>query len=90
MRENEIASNFAFIFVTSDNSLKVMAVYVKEHVNKRRITIRIASNTEVSTEVTSGFRTLAGSLEQTAPQNSKVLRTRFQSQLTCVQRIQKI
>ena len=44
-REKEIASNLAFLSATTDKSLKVMAVCVKEHYNGEGITIRIALNT---------------------------------------------
>ena len=54
-RENEIASNLAFLSATSDNSLKVMAVCVEEHFNGKGITIRVASNTGDLSTVTSGF-----------------------------------
>ena len=65
-RENEIASNLAFLSATPDNSLKVMAVCVEEHFNGKGITIRVASNTGDLSTVTSGFRILAKTLEQAA------------------------
>ncbi|TVY14781.1 hypothetical protein LARI1_G007475 [Lachnellula arida] len=65
-RENEIASNLAFLSATSDNNQKVMAVCVEEHTTGEGITIRIASNSGDLSEVTSGFRMLATVLEQAA------------------------
>ena len=54
-RENEIAGNLAFLSATSDNSLKVMAVYIEEYLNGEGLIIRIASNTGDLLAVTSGF-----------------------------------
>ncbi|KAG9227964.1 hypothetical protein BJ875DRAFT_530805 [Amylocarpus encephaloides] len=72
VRENEIASNLAFLSATSDDSLKVMAVCVEELVNGTGVTIRIASNSGDLFRVTSGFKILASSLEQAARrENSK-------------------
>ena len=65
-RENEIAGNLAFLSATLDDSLKVMAVCVKEYLNGEGITIRIALNTGDLSAVTSGFRLLAKTLEQAA------------------------
>jgi hypothetical protein len=65
-REKEIASNLAFLSATSDESLKVMAVCVKEHCNREGITIRIASNTGDLSAVIREFMTLARILEQAA------------------------
>ncbi|PSS18458.1 hypothetical protein M430DRAFT_120981 [Amorphotheca resinae ATCC 22711] len=65
-RENEIASNLAFLSATSDDSLKVMAVCIEEHRNRDQTTIRIASNTGDLSAVTSGFVTLGNILEQAA------------------------
>jgi hypothetical protein len=44
-REKEITSNLAFLSTTIDESLKVMAICVKEHYNREGITIQIALNT---------------------------------------------
>jgi hypothetical protein len=65
-RENEIASNLAFLSATSDDYLKVMAVCVEEHVNGEGMIIRIASNTGDLSAVTSNFILLAKILEQAA------------------------
>ncbi|EPE34262.1 hypothetical protein GLAREA_07275 [Glarea lozoyensis ATCC 20868] len=65
-RENEITSNLAFLSAIRDDSLKVMAVCIEEASNGKEITIRIASNTGDLSEVTSGFKRLARSLEQAA------------------------
>jgi len=62
-REKEITSNLAFLSATSDKSLKVMAVYVKEHCNGEGITIRIASNTGDLSAVIREFISLAKILE---------------------------
>ena len=43
-QEKEIMSNLAFLSATSDESLKVMAVCVKEHYNGDGITIWIVLN----------------------------------------------
>lgn len=65
-REQEIASNLAFLSATTDDSLRVMAVCVEERPDVRGATIRIASNTGDLTAVTSGMRRLANVLEQAA------------------------
>jgi hypothetical protein len=65
-RENEIASNLAFLSATSDDSQKVMAACVEEHPDGKGITIRIASNSEDLSEVTNDFQMLATVLEQAA------------------------
>jgi len=84
MRENEIASNLAFLSATSDDSLKVMAVCVEEHVSGTGVTIRIASNSGDLLEVTSGFTILAGSLEQAARRGTNVSEMSLCTQLTCL------
>jgi len=66
LRENEITSNLAFLSAISDDSLRVSAVCVQEQPNGKGITIRIASNTGDLSNVISGFRTLARSLELAA------------------------
>jgi hypothetical protein len=65
-RENEIASNLAFLSAISDDNRKVMAVCVEEHPNGEGTTIRIASNSGDLSEVTNGFKMLATILEKTA------------------------
>lgn len=65
-REREIASNLAFLSATSDYSLKVMAVCIEEHRNRKRCTIRIASNSGDLSIVTDGFSRLARVCEQAA------------------------
>jgi hypothetical protein len=65
-REQEIASNLAFLSATTDDSLMVMAVCVEERSDGRGATIRIASNTGDLSAVTSGMRMLATVLEQAA------------------------
>ncbi|KFY19304.1 hypothetical protein V493_08027 [Pseudogymnoascus sp. VKM F-4281 (FW-2241)] len=64
--EKEIANNLAFLSVTSDDSRKVMAVCVEEHINGEGITIRIASNTEAFSEAAVGFRKIGVILERVA------------------------
>jgi hypothetical protein len=76
-REKEIVNNLAFLSATSDNSLRVMAVCLEEHVNGTGITIRIASNTGDLREVISGFKTLASSLEQAARRGNTILGAGF-------------
>ncbi len=44
-REKEITSNLVFLLATTDKSLKVIAVCVKEYYNSEGITIRIVLNT---------------------------------------------
>jgi hypothetical protein len=66
VREREIACNLAFLSVTSDDSLKVMAVCVDEHCNGRGITIRVAANAGDLSAVTMGFVRLARALEHAA------------------------
>lgn len=65
-RENEIASNLAFLSAISNDNQKVMAVCVEEYPIGEGITIRIASNSGDVSEVTNGFQVLATILEQAA------------------------
>ncbi|KFY80281.1 hypothetical protein V499_00835, partial [Pseudogymnoascus sp. VKM F-103] len=65
-REKEIVNSLAFVSVTSDDSRKVMAVCIEEHINRKGITIRIASNTGDLKAVTAGFKRIGGILEQVA------------------------
>src|ERR1700722_18813117 len=65
LRENEIASNLAFLLAISDNSLKVIAIYIKEYFNRKRITIRVILNTRDLLIVISGFRIFAKTLKYT-------------------------
>jgi hypothetical protein len=65
-RENEIASNLAFLSATSDDNQKVRAVCVEEQPSGEGITIRIASNSGDLSDVSSGFQGLAAILEQAA------------------------
>lgn len=67
-REKEIASNLAFLLATSDESLKVMAICVKERCNGEGITIRIVLNTGDLSAVIREFITLAKILEQATRQ----------------------
>lgn len=64
--EKDIASNLAFLSVTSDDVRKVMAVCVEEHANGQGITIRIASNTGDPLAAADGFKKLGKILEQIA------------------------
>jgi hypothetical protein len=63
--EREIASNLAFLSATSDDSLKVMAICIEEHCNRKGITIRVVSNTGDLSAVTRSFVKLARVLEYT-------------------------
>lgn len=65
-REQEIASNLAFLSATTENGLRVRAVCVEERADGRGATIRIASNTGDLTDLTSGIRKLTKLLEQAA------------------------
>lgn len=65
-RENEIASNLAFLAATSDDIQKVMAVCIEEHRNGEGITIQVASNSGDLSEVTAGFGKLGLILEKAA------------------------
>jgi len=65
-REKEIACNLAFLFATSEDILKVMAVCVEEHHNKKGITIRVAANTGDLSAVTAGLARFARVLEYAA------------------------
>ena len=65
-REREIAGNLAFLSAISDDSLKVMAVCIEEHRNRKGCTIRIASNSGDFSMVTDGFSRLARVWEQAA------------------------
>jgi hypothetical protein len=65
-RENEIASNLAFLSAISDNSHKVMAVCIEGEPSREKTTIRIASNSGDLSEVTAGFKILATILEKAA------------------------
>jgi len=68
VQEREIASNLAFLSATLDNCLKVIAICVKEHRNRKGITIQVASNTRDLLAVTRGFVKLARVLEYAAQQ----------------------
>jgi hypothetical protein len=59
LQEKEITSNLAFLLATSDKSLKVIAICVKEYYNKEGITIRIALNDRDLFAVMQEFVTLA-------------------------------
>jgi hypothetical protein len=63
-REKEIASTLTFLLATTDKSLKVIAIYIKEHYNREGITIRIALNTGDLSAVIQEFIMLAKILEQ--------------------------
>ncbi|KAH8671923.1 hypothetical protein BGZ60DRAFT_527361 [Tricladium varicosporioides] len=63
-RENEIASNLAFLSAASDDNNRVMAVCIEEHPSGDGITIRIASNSGDFSEVINGFKRLATILEK--------------------------
>jgi hypothetical protein len=65
-RENEIASNLAFLPAISDSHNRVMAVCVEEILSGNGNTIRVASNTGDLSVVTRGFEMLGKSLEQAA------------------------
>jgi hypothetical protein len=65
-REQEIASNLAFLSATTDDSLQVIAVCIEERLDGNGSTIRIASNTRDLTALTSGIRRLANALELAA------------------------
>lgn len=65
-REQEIASNLAFLSATTDDSLRVIAVCVEERLEGKGSTIRIASNTGDLAALTSGMRRLANVLERAA------------------------
>jgi hypothetical protein len=67
-REKEITSNLAFLSATSDKSLKVIAICVKEYYNGEGITIRITLNTRNLSAIIREFMTLAKILEQAARQ----------------------
>jgi hypothetical protein len=58
--------NLVFLSVTSDDSLKVMAVYVEEHYSGKGITIQVAVNIRDFSIVTTGFIKLVRALEHTA------------------------
>lgn len=74
--EKDIASNLAFLSVASDDSRKVMAVCVEEHVDGEGITIRIASNTGNPLAAADGFKRIGIILEQVARRRECV---RFQA-----------
>jgi len=65
-RENEIASNLAFLSAISDSHQRVMAVCIEESRNGNGITIRVASNKGDLSVVTKGFELLGKSLERAA------------------------
>jgi hypothetical protein len=88
-RENEIASNLAFLSATLDDSLKVMAVCIEERRNSDQTTIRIASNTGDLSAVTSGFVTLGNILEQAARRGQYMLKSGLKCRLIFWKRIQK-
>jgi hypothetical protein len=82
LREQEIASNLAFLSATTDEGLRVMAVCLEERPDGRGITIRIASNTRDLTALTSGMRRLADVLEQAARRGQYLLELNYEAGLT--------
>jgi hypothetical protein len=68
VQEKEIASNLAFLSATLDDSLKVIAICVKEHCNRKGITIQVALNTRDLLAVTKGFVKLAKVLKYATQQ----------------------
>jgi len=70
-RENEIASNLAFISASSDDSLYVMATCIEEHQDKKGITIRVASNSRIPQTVTDGLNSLCRVLEKAATRGKR-------------------
>lgn len=65
-REREIASNLAFLSATTDDSLKVMAVCIEEHRNRKGCTVRVSSDSGDFSMLMDGFRRLARVWEQAA------------------------
>ena len=63
-RERQLADIFAFISAWTDDSARVMAVCVEEAPAKTGLTICLASNSGVVSQVTQGFNGIAGTLEQ--------------------------
>jgi len=64
LQEKEIASNLAFLLATSDKSLKVIAICVKEYYNRKGIIIQIVLNTGNLLAIMQEFVTLAKILKQ--------------------------
>ena len=64
LQEKEIASNLAFLLATSDKSLKVIAICVKEYYNREGIIIRIILNIRDLSAVMRKFVTLIKILKQ--------------------------
>ncbi|KAL2358896.1 hypothetical protein BJ546DRAFT_31588 [Cryomyces antarcticus] len=67
-QEHELVDNLAFLSAHSDDAEKVTAVCVEEQVDGNGLTIRVASNTGVSTALKEGFDRLARLLEGIAKQ----------------------
>jgi hypothetical protein len=72
-RENQLASNLAFLAATSDDNTEIMAVCVEEHTDGEGITIRLAMNTGNMVKVVKGFEGLACILEQAAQRGRRGL-----------------
>ncbi|PMD60360.1 uncharacterized protein K444DRAFT_642993 [Hyaloscypha bicolor E] len=75
LREKEIASNLAFLLATTDESLKVMAVCIKEYYNSEGITIRIVLNTRDLSAKTTGRLALITQLYEAI--NNKSVKARL-------------
>lgn len=44
-RESQLADDFAFLAAATDDKNKIMGVSIEEHMDRRGMTVRIASNT---------------------------------------------
>ena len=64
--EKEIVDNLAFLSATTDDSTRVMAVYLEEARGHGSCTIRLTSNTGDLDEVVYGFNHMARILERAA------------------------
>ena len=65
-RERQLAENFAFISASTDNMRRVMAVCVEENLDKKGITIRVASNTGDLSRIKEKLDGIAKTLETAA------------------------
>ena len=65
-RERDLVDNLAFISASSDDSKKVVAVCIEEHSNGQGSSIRVAINDGDISELSTGLKRIARTLERAA------------------------
>lgn len=78
-RERQLAENFAFLSASTDNMLRVMALCVEEDLDKKGMTIRLASNTGELLSTKAGLQRITAVLETSANRGMPLLSNSFQT-----------